>query len=70
MNKKEILEKSRKENNGKLDEREIQIYANSSKIGMAIGGMLSIIIVIYSRIFEKGENTNKTLTFVWYNRGV
>ena len=52
MNKKEILEKSRKDNEGKLDERELQIYANSSKIGMAIGGILSIIIVIYSRIFE------------------
>lgn len=53
MNKKEILEKSRKENDGHLDERELQINANASKIGMAVGGCLSIIIVIFSRIFDK-----------------
>ena len=52
MNKKEILEKSRKENEGQLDERELQINANASKFGMAVGGILSIIIVILSRIFD------------------
>ena len=52
MNKKEILEKSRKENEGRLDERELQINANASKIGMAVGGCLSVIIVIISRILD------------------
>ena len=52
MNKKEILEKSRKENEGQLDERELQINANASKFGMAVGGILSIVIVILSRIFN------------------
>ena len=52
MNKKEILEKSRKENEGHLDERELQINANASKIGMAVGGCLSVIIVIISRILD------------------
>lgn len=51
MNKEEILAKSRKENkNG--DEREIQTLANASKVGMAVGGILSAIIVIYSRIVD------------------
>ena len=52
MNKKEILEISRKENEGQLDERELQINANASKFGMSVGCILSIIIVILSRIFD------------------
>ena len=52
MNKDEILAKSRKENNGG-DEREIQILANSSKIGMAVGGILAAIIVLFSRIVNE-----------------
>lgn len=52
MNRDEILEKSRKENeNG--DEREIQILANASKTGMAVGGVLAVIIVLFSRIVDK-----------------
>jgi hypothetical protein len=53
MNKEEILNKSRKENEGKDDERELQILANGSRIGMAVGGILSIIVVVFSRIVEE-----------------
>ena len=53
MNKEEILAKSRKENEGKSDERELQIFANASKIGMAVGGIISVIIVIFSRIVDQ-----------------
>ena len=53
MNKDEILAKSRKENEGKSDERELQIFANASKIGMAVGGIISVIIVIFSRIVDQ-----------------
>lgn len=52
MNKDEILAKSRKENKDG-DEREMQILANASKIGMAVGGVLSAIIVIFSRIVDE-----------------
>ena len=52
MNRDEILAKSRKENRDG-DEREIQILANSSKIGMAVGGVLSAIIVVFSRIVDE-----------------
>ena len=52
MNKDEILAKSRKENKVG-DEREIQILANSSKIGMAVGGILAAIIVLFSRMVNK-----------------
>ena len=53
MNKDEILAKSRKENEGKSDERELQIFANASKIGMAVGGIISVIIVIFSKIADQ-----------------
>ncbi len=52
MNKEEILAKSRKDNqNG--DEREIQIIFNASKIGMIVGGILSLMMVLFSRIFNE-----------------
>lgn len=52
MNKEEILERNRKESEGKADEREIQILANASKVGMAVGGILSFIIVLISRVID------------------
>ena len=52
MNKEEILARNRKESEGKADEREIQILANASKVGMAVGGILSVIIVLFSRIID------------------
>lgn len=52
MNKEEILAMSRKENKD-TDEREIQIFANASKIDMAVGGVLVAIIVLFSRIVDK-----------------
>lgn len=51
MNKEEILKKSRLENK-EMDERELQILADASKIGMAAGGILSVIIIIFSRIAD------------------
>lgn len=53
MNKEEILKKSRKENEGKPDECELQILANASKIGMVAGGISSVIIVMFSRIIDQ-----------------
>ena len=52
MNKEDILAISRKEREGKYDERELQIFSNASKIGMAVGGALSVIIVLFSRIVD------------------
>lgn len=49
MNKEEILKKSRLENK-EMDERELQILADASKIGMTVGGILSVVIVIFSRM--------------------
>lgn len=35
-----------------IDERELQLLANSLKIGMAVGGILSVIIVLFSQIAD------------------
>ena len=52
MNKEEILAQSRKDNNGKTDEREAHLLAKSSQIGMCVGGILAALIVLYSEIVE------------------
>ena len=48
MNKEEILSRSRKEAAGRPDERELKIYADASQIGMAVGGLLCGLIVLFS----------------------
>ena len=52
MNKEEILAKSREENQGRSDERELQVFANASKVGMAVGGVVAMFVVIFSRMIE------------------
>ncbi len=52
MNREEILEKNRAESEGREDERELQIFADASKVGMAVGGFLSVLILLFSRIVD------------------
>ncbi len=52
MDKEDILARTRKENKGKYDERELQIFADASKVGMVVGGILATIIVIFSKIIN------------------
>jgi hypothetical protein len=52
MNREEILARNRAENEGKSDERELQIFADASKVGMTVGGILATLIVIFSRIID------------------
>ena len=51
MNQEEILELSRKENEGKQDEREILAYGEAGRNGMAVGGIICAILVFLSEIF-------------------
>ena len=53
MNKEEILKMSRNENIGKQDERELQIFADASKLAVAAGAVLAVIFVFMSRIFDE-----------------
>ncbi len=52
MNREEILATNRKDNEGKPDERELQVLANASRIGMVVGGILSVVIILFSRIID------------------
>lgn len=52
MNREEILAKNRKESEGREDEREQQVFADASKFGMAVGGILSVLIVLFSKIVD------------------
>ena len=50
MNKEDILELSRKENEGKQDERENAAYGEAGRNGMAVGGLLCAILVFLSEL--------------------
>ena len=52
MNREEILAMSRKENEGKSDERELQIFSDVSKVGMTVGALVAFLTVIFSRIID------------------
>ena len=57
MNKEDILEKSRKENKGKHDERELAALARAGQIAAAVGGMLCAIIILLESIFSDSVST-------------
>ena len=50
MNKEDILALSRKENEGKQDERENAAYGEAGRNGMAVGGLLCAILVFLSEL--------------------
>ena len=52
MNREEILAKSRQENLGQQDEREAMIISDASRVGMTVGGVLSVIMVMISKLFS------------------
>ncbi len=56
MKKEEILAMSKKENQGKPDEREIGVYGKASRVGMAVGGLICVALVIVGRfLFDMPE---------------
>ncbi len=56
MNRDEILAKSRQENTRKADEREVQISANASKIGLEVGGAMMIVIFLIQTFLDESLN--------------
>ncbi len=52
MDKHEILAKSRIENKDG-DEREMQILANASKVGMSVGAIVSVVFVILAKVINE-----------------
>ena len=56
MQKDEILEMSRKENEGKHDECEMTAFGTSGRVGMLVGGILCAILAFLSEVlFEVAE---------------
>ena len=53
MEKEIVLELSRKENEGRHDEREMNAYGNASKVGMLVGGVLCVVLVLLSEFLFK-----------------
>ena len=51
MNRDEILEKSRNENKGKYDERQLAALGKASNVGIAVGGLMCMLIALVSEIF-------------------
>ena len=45
MNREDILSKSRQENKGKLDERELIAYGKASRVGMLVGGCVCAVLI-------------------------
>lgn len=50
MNKDEILKMSRKENEGRHDEREMIVYGTASRMGMLVGAIICAVLVFASEL--------------------
>ncbi len=50
MNKEDILRKSREENEGKQDEREILVFLTASRVGKSVGAIICALLVFVSEL--------------------
>ena len=50
MNKEEILKMSRAENEGRHDERELAAMGAASRVGMAVGALVCMLLVFASEL--------------------
>lgn len=48
MNKDEILRKSREDNEGRHDEREMLAFGTASRVGMLVGALICVALVLSS----------------------
>ncbi len=56
MNKDEILRMSQQENKGKLDERELAVFGEASRVGMLVGALLCVALILISEfVFNMPE---------------
>ena len=67
MKKEEILEKSRKENSGKFDEREMAAVGTASKVGMLVGGILCALLVVLSEFWGKYREIGLVAWLVYFS---
>ena len=50
MRKEEILKRSREENEGRHDEREMLAFGTASRVGMLVGAFVSVLLVLASKL--------------------
>jgi len=66
MNKEEILEQNRKDNSGKLDERETEALGKASYVGMVTGLILCAALVIISEFILNLPVLGYAAWMVWF----
>lgn len=66
MDKDEILKISQQENKGKLDERESLAYGKASRLGMAVGALLCMILVLISEFFLNAPELAMSAWLVYF----
>ena len=67
MRKEDILELSRKENQGKHDEREMAAYGTASKVGMLVGGIICVVLVLLSEFLFKLHEIGMVAWLVYFS---
>jgi hypothetical protein len=66
MEKENVLEMSRKENEGRRDEREKAAYGTASKVGMLVGGIICVVLVLLSEFLFKMPEIGLVAWFVYF----
>ncbi|MCD8048748.1 MAG: DUF6442 family protein [Clostridia bacterium] len=66
MDKEDILRKSRKENDGMPDERELAEYGNAARVGMRVGGWLCLALTIVGSFVFKNYVLASVGWFVYF----
>lgn len=66
MKKDEILEMSRKENQGRRDEREMAAYGTASRVGMLVGGIICAILAFLSEFLFKVHEIGLVAWLVYF----
>lgn len=65
MERDEILKRSRNENKGKYDERELLAFGSSAKIGMMVGGILCAILILLAEVVFNNHEIGLTAWLVY-----
>lgn len=67
MNKEDVLELSRKENQGKRDEREMAAFGTASRVGMLVGGILCAVLVLLAEFLFKISEIGMVAWLVYFS---
>lgn len=66
MKKEDVLKMSRKENEGKHDEREMAAYGAASKVGMLVGGILCVLLVLLTKSIFKAPEVGLVAWMIYF----